>query len=500
MSHGDRVTKLPDGFLHHRDLAQRSLRRRRRRGPAVLRGAVPPRGRPHHSHGALLIRNFVRDIAGCTGDWSMRAFREEAIERNPRPGRLRKVLCGLSGGVDSAVARGADPRGDRRAAHLRVRRSRPVAHGRGRGSVRLVPRPLQHPPRPRRGTGPVSSASSPRHRPGGQAQDHRRLFIDVFEAEAKKIGGAAFLAQGHALSRRDRERVVHVRGPSVTIKSHHNVGGLPARMNMTLVEPLRTDCSRPEVRVLAANSSSPTPSSAVIPSRARASRSAAPARSRRRSSTPLRKADAIYPRGDPQGRPLRHDLAGLRGDPAGEDRRGDGRRGTYDHVCALRAVTSVDGMTADFYPFDMAFLGRVATRSSTRSRASTGDVRHHLEAAGHDRVGVIRFSDDPFRKSYHRPARRSSEATPPRSAIAERPPRTRRDRRAIGRQSHDPGPPPIAPVSASWSADLSRAVSRYLHGTARGALRGVIETPPPSRCEGYRPSRHIAAGCRPPYY
>ena len=109
-----------------------------------------------------------------------------------------------------------------------------------------------------------------------------KLFIDVFEAEAKKIGGAEFLAQG-TLYPDVIESVSFTGGPSVTIKSHHNVGGLPARMNMKLVEPLR-ELFKDEVRALGRELGLPESSSAVIRSRVRALRSAAPATSPTRSS------------------------------------------------------------------------------------------------------------------------------------------------------------------------------------------------------------------------
>jgi GMP synthase (glutamine-hydrolysing) len=187
-----------------------------------------------------------------------------------------------------------------------------------------------------------------------------RLFIDVFEAEAKKIGGADFLAQG-TLYPDVIESVSFTGGPSVTIKSHHNVGGLPARMNMKLVEPLR-ELFKDEVRVLGRELGLPEAFVGRHPFPGPGLAIRCPGEITGEKLDALRKADAIY-------------LEEIR--KAGlydtiwqafavilpvktVGVMGDGR--TYDHVCALRAVTSIDGMTADFYPFDMAFLGRVATR------------------------------------------------------------------------------------------------------------------------------------------
>ena len=197
-----------------------------------------------------------------------------------------------------------------------------------------------------------------------------KLFIDVFEAEAKKIGGAEFLAQG-TLYPDVIESVSFTGGPSVTIKSHHNVGGLPERMNMKLVEPLR-ELFKDEVRALGRELDLPTPSSAAIRSRARASRSAVPGRSRREKLDILRVADEIFIE-EIRRAGLYDDIwqafavllpvrtVGVMGDFR-----------TYDFVVGLRAVTSTDGMTADFYPFDMKFpRRRWRPASSTRSRAST---------------------------------------------------------------------------------------------------------------------------------
>jgi GMP synthase (glutamine-hydrolysing) len=187
-----------------------------------------------------------------------------------------------------------------------------------------------------------------------------KLFIDVFEAEAKKIGGADFLAQG-TLYPDVIESVSFTGGPSVTIKSHHNVGGLPERMNMKLVEPLR-ELFKDEVRALGRELGLPEAFVGRHPFPGPGLAIRCPGEITREKLDILRKADAIYLE------EIRR--AGLYDDiwqafavllpvrTVGV--MGDGR--TYDHVCALRAVTSVDGMTADFYPFDMKFLGRVATR------------------------------------------------------------------------------------------------------------------------------------------
>ena len=187
-----------------------------------------------------------------------------------------------------------------------------------------------------------------------------RLFIDVFDEEAKKIGGAAFLAQG-TLYPDVIESVSFTGGPSVTIKSHHNVGGLPERMNMQLVEPLR-ELFKDEVRVLGKELGLPEAFVGRHPFPGPGLAIRCPGTITAEKLEALRKADAIYL--DEIRKAGLYDTIWqafaviLPVKTVGV--MGDGR--TYDHVCALRAVTSVDGMTADFYPFDMAFIGRVATR------------------------------------------------------------------------------------------------------------------------------------------
>ena len=187
-----------------------------------------------------------------------------------------------------------------------------------------------------------------------------RLFIDVFDAEAKKIGGAEFLAQG-TLYPDVIESVSFTGGPSVTIKSHHNVGGLPARMNMKLVEPLR-ELFKDEVRVLGRELGLPEIFVGRHPFPGPGLAIRCPGEITREKLEILRNADAVYI--DQIRKAGLYDkiwqafavllpvkTVGVMG---------DGR--TYEYVVGLRAVTSTDGMTADFYPFDMNFLGLTATR------------------------------------------------------------------------------------------------------------------------------------------
>src|ERR1700750_1753718 len=237
MSHGDRITKMPPGFevagvSANAPFAIIQDERRKYYGLMFHPEVV------HTSDGAKLIRNFVRKVAGLTGDWTMRAFREKAIEKIRAQVGRGKVICGLSGGVDSAVAAVLihEAIGDQLTCVF-------VDHGLLRMAeaetvVDLFRHhyniPLVHVDASKIFLKELSGVSDPEQK----RKTIGKLFIDVFDEEAKKIGGANFLAQG-TLYPDVIESVSFTGGPSVTIKSHHNVGGLPARMNLKLVEPLR---------------------------------------------------------------------------------------------------------------------------------------------------------------------------------------------------------------------------------------------------------------------
>src|SRR6476469_7284199 len=247
MSHGDRITKMPPGFVVAGTSANAPFaiiqdEKRKYYGLMFHPEVV------HTPDGAKLIRNVVRNVAGLKGDWTMRAFRDEAIEKIRAQVGKGKVICGLSGGVDSAVAAVLihEAIGDQLTCVF-------VDHGLLRLNeaetvVDLFRQhynmPLVHVDASKQFLGELAGVTDPE----AKRKTIGRLFIDVFDTEAKKIGGAEFLAQG-TLYPDVIESVSFTGGPSVTIKSHHNVGGLPEKMDMKLLEPLR-ELFKDEVRAL----------------------------------------------------------------------------------------------------------------------------------------------------------------------------------------------------------------------------------------------------------
>ncbi len=359
MSHGDRVIDLPPGFRpvatsDGAPFAAIADDERRYYGVQFHPEVV------HTPQGAELLENFTHRVAGCRGDWTMAAFRDRAIDEIRSRVGDGHVICGLSGGVDSSVAAILihEAIGDQLTCVF-------IDHGLLRQNeaeevVSLFGRhyniPLIHRDASEIFLNKLEGVSDP--------EEKRKIigatFIDIFDEEAHKLGQVDFLAQG-TLYPDVIESVSPTGGPSVTIKSHHNVGGLPERMRMALVEPLR-ELFKDEVRELGRVLGLPESLIGRHPFPGPGLAIRIPGEVSREKIRILQKADTVY-----LDQIRNHGLydsiwqafavllpvrsVGVMGDER-----------SYDYVCALRAVTSLDGMTADSFAFSHEFLQETSTR------------------------------------------------------------------------------------------------------------------------------------------
>jgi GMP synthase (glutamine-hydrolysing) len=359
MSHGDKITAIPPGF----EVVATSDGSPYAAIADETRGFYGVQFHPEVAHtprGAALLRNFTHRIAGLSGDWTMAAFRAQSVARIREQVGDGRVILGLSGGVDSSVAAvliheaiGEQlmcvfvdtglmrlNEADEVVSLFRDHYNIPLIHVDASGEFLAALAGVTDPEAKRKAIG--------------------AKFIDIFDREAARIEGATFLAQG-TLYPDVIESVSATGGPSVVIKSHHNVGGLPECMKLKLLEPLR-ELFKDEVRALGAELGLPAAFTGRHPFPGPGLAIRIPGEVTAQAVTTLQQADALYLQ-EIRAAGLYDQIwqafavllpvktVGVMGDAR-----------TYENVLALRAVTSTDGMTADVFEFPWEVLTRAATR------------------------------------------------------------------------------------------------------------------------------------------
>ncbi len=364
MSHGDYLTKLPEGFKivgesDHSPICAIENSEKKIFGLQFHPEVV------HTVHGTQIIHNFLYKICDCKGDWTSQSFIEECLQKIKEDVGDEKVICALSGGVDSTVAAVLVKKAigeNLICIHIdtglmRLKESQKI----GKMFDDKLNLNHVHVDASERFLSKLKGVTDP--------EEKRKIigntFIEVFEEEAKKYDDAKYLVQGTLYP--DVIESVSVKGSSATIKTHHNVGGLPEKMNLKLLEPFR-ELFKDEVRRVGRELDVPEEfiERHPFPGPGLAVRILGEVTKEKLDI--LREADDIFIEEVKQAGMysqiwqafavlLSVQSVGVMGDAR-----------TYENVLALRAVTSVDGMTADWFPFDYDFLARVSNRIINKVR------------------------------------------------------------------------------------------------------------------------------------
>lgn len=358
LSHGDHVTKLPEGF-HVTALTNDAVNAFENPARRIFGVQFHPEV-AHTPLGAQILRNFLFEICECAGDWSPAAAIDEQVAQiQATVGENDQVICGLSGGVDSSVAAALVHRAIGNRQTCLFINNGVLREGEFESTLALLKQSVELNIRGVDATERFLDALKGVVDPEKKRKIIGAAFIEVFEEEAKRIGDVKFLVQGTLYP--DVIESVSVRGPSVTIKSHHNVGGLPEKMNLKLIEPLR-ELFKDEVRIIGRELGVPEeiltrhpfpgPGLAVrvigdiTEERLRIVRAAD-----RILDEELRQAELYGAVWQSFAVLLPVSTVGVMGDER-----------TYERVIAIRAVTSVDGMTADWARLPHDLLARVSGR------------------------------------------------------------------------------------------------------------------------------------------